>query len=56
VEKFQPFSPLHALAARGYRPTWGDWRIAWVAAAVIFALVAGAMASLMLPWRFAGTK
>ncbi len=88
----------YALVAHGYRPTWRDWRLACVAAAVyaaavipvdlvvganygflgpgkpdlptivdflgpwparlpaIFALVAGVMALLMLPWRFAGTK
>ena len=88
----------YALAAHGYRPSWRDWRLACVAAAVyaaavipvdllvganygflgpgkpglptivdflgpwparvpvIFALVAGVMAALMLPWRFAGTK
>jgi hypothetical integral membrane protein (TIGR02206 family) len=88
----------YALAAHGYRPTWRDWRLACLAAAVyaaavipvdlvvganygflgpgkpdlptivdflgpwparlplIFALVAGVMALLMLPWRFAGTK
>lgn len=88
----------YAIAAHGYRPTWRDWRLACVAAAVyagavipvdlmvganygflgpgrpglptivdflgpwparlavIFALVAGVMALLMLPWRFAAAK
>jgi hypothetical integral membrane protein (TIGR02206 family) len=86
---------IYAIAVHRYRPTWGDWRVACLAAAVyaaavipvdllvganygflgptkpdqptivdllgpwparlalIFALVAGAMAALMAPWALA---